>query len=82
MKTASFAAFVALLGTTAARAEQGLISQKALSLDMALAMAHGSLDKCRSCPYNPGRQSLCEKSVPMGTAGSLTRAGNPFPAPA
>ena len=34
-----------------ARAEQGLISQKALSLDMAMAMAQGSLEKCRSMGY-------------------------------
>jgi uncharacterized protein GlcG (DUF336 family) len=35
----------------AARAEQGLIMQKALSLDMAIAIAQGSLDKCRSQGY-------------------------------
>lgn len=48
----AFAAAVTLmLGSGAARAEQGLIVHKALSLDMALAMAHGSLDKCRSMNY-------------------------------
>src|SRR5262245_17291894 len=55
MKTTRFAAtaaLVTLLGATAARAEQGLIPQKAISLDMALAMAHGSLDKCRSMNYH------------------------------
>ena len=54
MKTtslAAFAALAALLGATTAPAEQGLITHKALSLDMALAMAHGSLDKCRSLKY-------------------------------
>jgi uncharacterized protein GlcG (DUF336 family) len=34
-----------------ARAEQGLIVQKALSLDMAMSMARGSLEKCRSLNY-------------------------------
>ena len=54
MKTihfAAFAALAALVGSTAARAEQGLINQKALSLDMALAMVRGSLDKCRAMNY-------------------------------
>jgi uncharacterized protein GlcG (DUF336 family) len=35
----------------AARAEQGLIVHKALSLDMAMTMAQGSLEKCRSLGY-------------------------------
>jgi uncharacterized protein GlcG (DUF336 family) len=50
--TALFAA-AALLGAcvSPARAEQGLISQKAISLDMAMAMAQGSLAKCRSLNY-------------------------------
>jgi uncharacterized protein GlcG (DUF336 family) len=55
MKTTTFAAFAvltALLGATTARAEQGLIPQKAISLDMALAMTRGSLDKCRSMNYH------------------------------
>jgi uncharacterized protein GlcG (DUF336 family) len=51
--------FAALFAVTAlvtasvspARAEQGLISQKAISLDMAMAMAQGSLAKCRSLNY-------------------------------
>jgi uncharacterized protein GlcG (DUF336 family) len=34
-----------------ARAEQGLITHKALSLDMALAIAQGSLEKCRAGHY-------------------------------
>jgi uncharacterized protein GlcG (DUF336 family) len=34
-----------------ARAEQGLIIHKALSLDMAMSMAQGSLEKCRSLGY-------------------------------
>jgi uncharacterized protein GlcG (DUF336 family) len=34
-----------------ARAEQGLIAQKAISLDMAMTMAQGSLEKCRSLGY-------------------------------
>jgi uncharacterized protein GlcG (DUF336 family) len=37
--------------SSAAQAQKGLITQKALSLDMALAMAQGSLDKCRSMNY-------------------------------
>jgi uncharacterized protein GlcG (DUF336 family) len=36
---------------SAAQAQKGLITQKALSLDMAMAMAQGSLDKCRSMNY-------------------------------
>jgi uncharacterized protein GlcG (DUF336 family) len=48
---AIFLAVAAMLGSGMARAEQGLIVHKALSLDMALAMAHGSLDKCRSMNY-------------------------------
>src|SRR6266851_4138782 len=48
---ATFLATAALLGSGVARAEQGLIAHKAISLDMALAMAHGSLDKCRQMNY-------------------------------
>jgi uncharacterized protein GlcG (DUF336 family) len=48
---ASTLALAALITTPVLRAEQGLITHKALSLDMALAMAHGSLDKCRSMNY-------------------------------
>ena len=50
---ATLAAVAALLasGSFSARAEQGLITHKALSLDMALAMAQGSLAKCRSMNY-------------------------------
>src|ERR1700693_3379016 len=56
MSKTHFAALVAVIalltaGLPAARAEQGLIVQKALSLDMALTMAHGSLEKCRSLNY-------------------------------
>ncbi len=42
-----------LLGTrlSTARAEQGLLVHKALSLDMAMSMAQGSLEKCRSLGY-------------------------------
>src|SRR5258708_30437336 len=48
-----FLAVTALLAAVApaARAEQGLIVHKALSLDMAMAMAQGSLEKCRSLNY-------------------------------
>ena len=38
-------------GAAAVRAEQGLITHKAISLDMALSMAQGSLEKCRSLNY-------------------------------
>ena len=56
MFTTRFAAALAaaaLLATApAARAQQkGLITQKALSLDMAMSMAQGSLEKCRSMGY-------------------------------
>jgi len=46
-------ALTALLagGVSTARAEQGLINHKALSLDMAMTMAQGSLEKCRSLKY-------------------------------
>src|SRR5713101_6395679 len=49
----AFLAVTALLATIApaARAEQGLIVHKAISLDMAMAMAQGSLEKCRSLNY-------------------------------
>src|ERR1700685_3530918 len=46
-----FLAVAAVFGSGIARAEQGLITHKALSLDMALAMAHGSLDRCRELKY-------------------------------
>jgi uncharacterized protein GlcG (DUF336 family) len=46
------AAVIGLLpGIAAAQGQKGLITQKALSLDMAMAMAQGSLDKCRSMNY-------------------------------
>ena len=48
---AALAALAATLGVVSARAEQGLIAHKAISLDMALTMAHGSLDKCRQMNY-------------------------------
>src|ERR1700680_2770829 len=50
---ATLLAATALLtaGASAARAEQGLITHKALSLDMAMSMAQGSLEKCRSLNY-------------------------------
>lgn len=48
---ASLAALAAMLGPVSARAEQGLIAHKAISLDMALTMAHGSLDRCRQMNY-------------------------------
>ena len=38
-------------GASTARAEQGLLTHKALSLDMAMAIAQGSLEKCRSQNY-------------------------------
>ena len=44
--TALLAAVPAIAGE-----EQGLIIHKALSLDMAMSMAHGSLEKCRSLGY-------------------------------
>jgi uncharacterized protein GlcG (DUF336 family) len=49
----TFLAVTALLVAVApaARAEQGLIVHKALSLDMAMTMAQGSLEKCRSLGY-------------------------------
>jgi uncharacterized protein GlcG (DUF336 family) len=51
---ATFLAVAAIALTSApsaARAEQGLVVHKAISLDMALAMAHGSLDQCRKMNY-------------------------------
>jgi uncharacterized protein GlcG (DUF336 family) len=55
LKATSFVALAALLTSPLApalrAADQGLITHKALSLDMALAMAHGSLDKCRAMNY-------------------------------
>ena len=49
----TWAAVTALLiaGGSFARSEQGLIVHKALSLDMAMAMTQGSLDKCRELHY-------------------------------
>ena len=38
-------------GASVARAEQGLIVHKAVSLDMAMAMTQGSLEKCRQLGY-------------------------------
>lgn len=43
-------ALAAAIPSTAS-AEQGLIIHKALSLDMAMSMAQGSLEKCRSLGY-------------------------------
>ena len=40
-----------LVGATCARAEQGLIVHKALSLDMAMAITQGALEKCRAQNY-------------------------------
>jgi uncharacterized protein GlcG (DUF336 family) len=56
MSKIRFAALLSLLAlmiavAPAARAEQGLIVRKALSLDMAMTMAQGSLEKCRSLGY-------------------------------
>ncbi|HLK51424.1 MAG TPA: heme-binding protein [Bryobacteraceae bacterium] len=48
--TALLAGLLAL-GEFPARAEQGLLTHKALSLDMAMAIAHGSLEKCRAQNY-------------------------------
>src|SRR5215467_12978433 len=42
---------LAMLLSAAAHAEEGLITHKALSLDMAMAVAQGSLDKCRAGHY-------------------------------
>ena len=50
MKKFHLAAILAASGLCA-RAEQGLIAQKALSLDMAMTMARGALDKCRASGY-------------------------------
>jgi uncharacterized protein GlcG (DUF336 family) len=38
-------------GATVARSEQGLILHKTLSLDMAMTMTQGSLEKCRQMGY-------------------------------
>jgi len=54
MPKSLFTTLLAALLTTGAlraRAEQGLLTHKALSLDMALAIAQGSLEKCRSQSY-------------------------------
>src|SRR5882757_9665590 len=53
MSKNNFAALLALTtligaGAFSARAEQGLITHKAISLDLAMSMAQGSLEKCRS----------------------------------
>ena len=40
-----------ILASGAAGADQGLLVQKALSLDMAMTMARGALEKCRSQGY-------------------------------
>ncbi len=48
---ATLAALAVSFAAAPARAEQGLIVHKAISLDMAMAMVHGSLDKCRSQGY-------------------------------
>ena len=49
---AALAALAALVaGSSTAQAEQGLLTHKALSLDMAMAMAQGSIEKCRSMNY-------------------------------
>ena len=52
-RLATLAALIALIaaGASISRAEQGLLTHKALSLDMAMAMAQGSLEKCRSMNY-------------------------------
>jgi uncharacterized protein GlcG (DUF336 family) len=47
----AFASLAASLFTPALRADQGLITHKALSLDMSLAMAQGSIAKCRAMKY-------------------------------
>ena len=50
----TFAAFLGVLlfaGAAAARAEQGLLTHKAISLDMAMSMAQGSIAKCREQGY-------------------------------
>ena len=44
-------AVLMIAGSSAAQGQKGLIAQKALSLDMAMTMAQGSLDKCRSMNY-------------------------------
>jgi uncharacterized protein GlcG (DUF336 family) len=40
-----------IAASSVARAEQGLITHKAISLDMAMSMVQGSLEKCRSLNY-------------------------------
>jgi uncharacterized protein GlcG (DUF336 family) len=51
---ATVATAIAVIGTAASAtaAEQGLIVHKALSLDMAMAMSRGSLEKCRAEGYH------------------------------
>jgi len=48
---APLVAAVLSAGASTARAEQGLIIHKALSLDMAMGIAQGSLEKCRAQNY-------------------------------
>jgi uncharacterized protein GlcG (DUF336 family) len=55
----NFTAFITVAaflagGSTTAFAQQGLITQKAISLDMAMTMAQASLAKCRSLGYKCG----------------------------
>jgi uncharacterized protein GlcG (DUF336 family) len=45
------ATLLVFAAASTARAEQGLITHKALSLDMAMAIAQGSLEKCRAGHY-------------------------------
>jgi uncharacterized protein GlcG (DUF336 family) len=51
---ATFTAAIAVIATAAgdASAKQGLLIHKALSLDMAMAMSRGSLEKCRADGYH------------------------------
>jgi uncharacterized protein GlcG (DUF336 family) len=50
----TFTAAIAVIATAAphSSAEQGLLVHKALSLDMAMAMSRGSLEKCRADGYH------------------------------
>jgi uncharacterized protein GlcG (DUF336 family) len=50
----TFTAAIAVIATAAgdASAEQGLLIHKALSLDMAMAMSRGSIEKCRADGYH------------------------------
>ena len=49
--SATLLAVLLCVAASTARAEQGLISHNALSLDMAMAIAQGSLEKCRAGHY-------------------------------